>query len=346
MFTLEVVAFVVKSATISCIWKLLCSSMSCRSHRRIGVEWNVQPLRIPTSQHNIRLRRWERERNKDSISRMQLPSTHFSSPLRVSDRYQYLRNPQRYKRTDSLLSRRYCGYSRPKRKWRSSRCLICSVWGKRACMKNIDETNYSLNDSFACWLLSLSFWIQVWPLVCLWYMCFVIFLCCSYKGRHAITYCVQRCFPNMNTYIVNRILHQRVLQEQRIWTFWADNRPTTNSSESDDTPTELVLKTKLFHAVAIESRSEGLPSLLSPMPTSNEGENDDDPAFCCTICFAPLEEGDRIGDLPCDHGYHVECLKGWVQRKNTCPLCAIPLATPRSKPSHEQQQERRGSENV
>jgi len=187
---------------------------------------------------------------------------------------------------------------------------------------------------------------NVWPLVCLWYMCFVIFLCCSYKGRHAITYCVQRCFPNMNTYIVNRILHQRVLQEQRIWTFWADNRPTTNSSESDDTPTELVLKTKLFHAVAIESRSEGLPSLLSPMPTSNEGENDDDPAFCCTICFAPLEEGDRIGDLPCDHGYHVECLKGWVQRKNTCPLCAIPLATPRSKPSHEQQQERRGSENV
>jgi hypothetical protein len=52
----------------------------------------------------------------------------------------------------------------------------------------------------------------------------------------------------------------------------------------------------------------------------------------CTICFAPLEEGDRIGDLPCNHEFHVDCLKTWVQRKNACPLCNVPIGK-RTRPA-------------
>jgi len=48
----------------------------------------------------------------------------------------------------------------------------------------------------------------------------------------------------------------------------------------------------------------------------------------CTICFTPFEEGDRIADLACKHEFHVECLKGWVQRKNACPLCNVKLGKP------------------
>jgi len=29
----------------------------------------------------------------------------------------------------------------------------------------------------------------------------------------------------------------------------------------------------------------------------------------CTICFVPLEDGDRVGALPCTHVFHVDCLK-------------------------------------
>lgn len=48
----------------------------------------------------------------------------------------------------------------------------------------------------------------------------------------------------------------------------------------------------------------------------------------CAICFCAFEEGDRIGNLTCKHEFHIDCLKGWVQRKNACPLCNVRLGTP------------------
>jgi hypothetical protein len=35
----------------------------------------------------------------------------------------------------------------------------------------------------------------------------------------------------------------------------------------------------------------------------------------------PFLNCDHIGELPCDHLFHVECLKMWLPRKNVCPLC-------------------------
>ncbi|OEU14362.1 hypothetical protein FRACYDRAFT_269570 [Fragilariopsis cylindrus CCMP1102] len=61
----------------------------------------------------------------------------------------------------------------------------------------------------------------------------------------------------------------------------------------------------------------------------DQAENDDDDEEpTCTICFCPFEEGDKIGDLICRHEFHVECLKGWAQRKNACPLCNVRLGRP------------------
>ena len=55
----------------------------------------------------------------------------------------------------------------------------------------------------------------------------------------------------------------------------------------------------------------------------------------CTICFVPLQEGDKIGDLGCPHTFHAECLTTWVARRNACPLCAVPIAQRRRIPSEE-----------
>lgn len=52
----------------------------------------------------------------------------------------------------------------------------------------------------------------------------------------------------------------------------------------------------------------------------------------CSICLQDFQQGDRIGDLPCKHPFHVECLKEWIQLKNHCPLCKITnLATQQSE---------------
>eukprot|EP00553_Chaetoceros_curvisetus_P011479 CAMPEP_0204635326 /NCGR_PEP_ID=MMETSP0717-20131115/31319_1 /ASSEMBLY_ACC=CAM_ASM_000666 /TAXON_ID=230516 /ORGANISM="Chaetoceros curvisetus" /LENGTH=173 /DNA_ID=CAMNT_0051654047 /DNA_START=11 /DNA_END=532 /DNA_ORIENTATION=+ len=37
-----------------------------------------------------------------------------------------------------------------------------------------------------------------------------------------------------------------------------------------------------------------------------------------------IEDGERIGALPCNHMFHVDCLKEWIKRKNICPLCQKP----------------------
>ncbi|OEU14353.1 hypothetical protein FRACYDRAFT_165374, partial [Fragilariopsis cylindrus CCMP1102] len=46
----------------------------------------------------------------------------------------------------------------------------------------------------------------------------------------------------------------------------------------------------------------------------------------CTICFTELEDGDRVGDIGCMHVFHADCLKMWIQKRNSCPLCNIPVA--------------------
>ena len=41
----------------------------------------------------------------------------------------------------------------------------------------------------------------------------------------------------------------------------------------------------------------------------------------CIICLEQYEIGQRLIILPCDHEYHEQCIKTWLNEKNRCPLC-------------------------
>ncbi|KAF9616173.1 hypothetical protein IFM89_028808 [Coptis chinensis] len=41
----------------------------------------------------------------------------------------------------------------------------------------------------------------------------------------------------------------------------------------------------------------------------------------CSICQEEYVEGDVVGKLGCDHGYHMACIHQWLQQKNWCPVC-------------------------
>jgi len=80
-----------------------------------------------------------------------------------------------------------------------------------------------------------------------------------------------------------------------------ENPPDNNDNEVDllpslSPPTSLALRTKRYIRF-------------------------DEEEVVCPICLVALEEGDRVGVLPCTHNFHVECLKIWLKRKNQCPLC-------------------------
>lgn len=51
-----------------------------------------------------------------------------------------------------------------------------------------------------------------------------------------------------------------------------------------------------------------------------DGNCDEKEGDVCAIC---LEENNKTGrqKLDCGHGYHEECIRRWLLRKNVCPLC-------------------------
>jgi hypothetical protein len=62
----------------------------------------------------------------------------------------------------------------------------------------------------------------------------------------------------------------------------------------------------------------------------------------CTICLLEFREGDIVGDIPCGHMFHKDCLKSWIRRrKNHCPLCLRDNMTTAASPEHVGSQQQR-----
>jgi hypothetical protein len=55
--------------------------------------------------------------------------------------------------------------------------------------------------------------------------------------------------------------------------------------------------------------------------TMDELEEEMNQGVRCAICLDRLQEGDVVGDIPCQHVFHKVCLKDWLRKKNRCPLC-------------------------
>mmetsp|Transcript_48679 Transcript_48679/g.62472 ORF Transcript_48679/g.62472 Transcript_48679/m.62472 type:complete len:708 (-) Transcript_48679:148-2271(-) len=65
-----------------------------------------------------------------------------------------------------------------------------------------------------------------------------------------------------------------------------------------------------------------------PDATEQEMQNDNGDMNECIICRDPLAAGAK--KLPCNHVFHLDCLRLWLQEKNGCPTCRaiIPLDGP------------------
>ena len=41
----------------------------------------------------------------------------------------------------------------------------------------------------------------------------------------------------------------------------------------------------------------------------------------CSICLERFVKGDKYIVINCGHLYHEKCIKEWIAKENTCPLC-------------------------
>jgi hypothetical protein len=54
-----------------------------------------------------------------------------------------------------------------------------------------------------------------------------------------------------------------------------------------------------------------------------------DSAGECSICLESYQERDKIVQLTCNHIFHKDCIREWLQNKqNNCPLCRLPFILP------------------
>jgi len=48
----------------------------------------------------------------------------------------------------------------------------------------------------------------------------------------------------------------------------------------------------------------------------------------CSICLCDLNKGQWVGQLPCGHAFHEQCIREWLSRKDCCPMrCTRATAT-------------------
>ncbi len=45
----------------------------------------------------------------------------------------------------------------------------------------------------------------------------------------------------------------------------------------------------------------------------------------CRVCLEDFEQDSIVKHLPCDHGYHEECIDSWLRLSRLCPVCRHPV---------------------
>ncbi|GAA96451.1 uncharacterized protein L969DRAFT_94541 [Mixia osmundae IAM 14324] len=61
--------------------------------------------------------------------------------------------------------------------------------------------------------------------------------------------------------------------------------------------------------------------VLAAFPLSQDGKQEPDKDWLCSICFEGCDWKQRRCKLHCSHSYHAQCLIQWLYRASTCPVC-------------------------
>jgi len=76
--------------------------------------------------------------------------------------------------------------------------------------------------------------------------------------------------------------------------------------------------------VLSDARRRGLSRWdTETLPTFVYSKIDDVNNCDCSICLGKFDMGEMLISLPCDrkHSFHALCIRQWLQRQNSCPLC-------------------------
>ena len=65
--------------------------------------------------------------------------------------------------------------------------------------------------------------------------------------------------------------------------------------------------------------------LLVLLPQTTLKSFDDIKDKTCAICMKDYEIKDKLLSTPCNHDYHLTCIRDWFRVKDTCPICKFKI---------------------
>lgn len=93
---------------------------------------------------------------------------------------------------------------------------------------------------------------------------------------------------------------------------------------------------KALNDVILSRRAIRNMNTLYPNATPEELANADN---VCIICREEMAGNGTAKKLPCNHIFHVSCLRSWFQRQQTCPTCRMNILDPSASTGNRQQQQ-------
>lgn len=89
--------------------------------------------------------------------------------------------------------------------------------------------------------------------------------------------------------------------------------PVRNFNTPEENPSNHILKerfTKAFGRLFLKTIDQITTKVL---PRVNETP--------CPICLDPFNPKEHLIATTCEHRFHRKCLKNWIKKKTTCPIC-------------------------
>jgi hypothetical protein len=178
------------------------------------------------------------------------------------------------------------------------------------------------------------------------YILFFAMLLFTKRGRAVFDHLLSLCWPGWNNRVVQRILQRDPMRAKKMLYMAARRRRRQLARqlgrmirENADTEASTAIAAALAapaytirdSQIELEARptSLALKTRVFRVDESSGNADDLDDNACC-ICFADILDRDVVGDLTCCHMFHKECIKDWLKRRNTCPLCLSDgIASPR-----------------
>ena len=83
----------------------------------------------------------------------------------------------------------------------------------------------------------------------------------------------------------------------------------------------------LFEKSQEQIRNDKINKKLNETTYNDYCEKNNLKLDCCVICTGEFNSNDKVIQLPCNtkHCYHSDCIRTWVSKKTSCPLCRINL---------------------